>query len=213
MLIEETRQDHVENQILPLVKMKSHKRKASDVLDEQSNLDQTLKNNTTYVVNLEKKYSDGSVFKRLFDLNLDNKLLIFLTLSFGCACGIFFPLFALFFGEILDVLNEPFRSDYRERCDYICMWFLIIAVLSLLTRVIEFYAASALGEATTKKVRTQLYHKILMMDMTWFDNPRNSAGALTTKLQADVSLINQLIGSIMSIMLESMASLITGNLF
>ena len=62
----------------------------------------------------------------------------------------------------------------------------------------------------TEKVRNQTYHKILKMPIPWFDKPKNASGSLSARLASDCHTINGLITTFLSILVQSLTTLIAG---
>ena len=51
---------------------------------------------------------------------------------------------------------------------------------------------------------------MLKMPIPWFDVPRNNAGTLAARLSTDCQIVNSLITTYISILVESLSSLLTG---
>ena len=66
------------------------------------------------------------------------------------------------------------------------------------------------GEYITKKIRLEVYSKILKMPIPWFEVPHNSSGALSARLASDCVNVNTLTTSLIAVGLQSLSTLITG---
>lgn len=51
------------------------------------------------------------------------------------------------------------------------------------------YAFAKSGEMLTRRLRKVGFHTMLKQEIGWFDDPRNSPGALTTRLATDASMV------------------------
>lgn len=62
-----------------------------------------------------------------------------------------------------------------------------VCVYSIL--VFQGYAFSCSGELLTRRLRKMGFQAMLQQEIGWFDDPRNSPGALTTRLATDASMV------------------------
>ena len=62
----------------------------------------------------------------------------------------------------------------------------------------------------TQKVRNETYIKILKMPIPWFDESKNASGALSARLASDCKTINGLITTFVSIVIQSITTLVAG---
>ena len=69
---------------------------------------------------------------------------------------------------------------------------------------------SYVGERLTLKLRSDTFRKLLRMPISFFDEPKNNAGTLTSRLSVDCKLINGLTSSMIGINLANFASLVCG---
>lgn len=51
------------------------------------------------------------------------------------------------------------------------------------------YAFGKSGELLTRRLRKVGFQAMLKQEVGWFDDPRNSPGALTTRLATDASMV------------------------
>uniref|UniRef100_A0A8C4HD54 Bile salt export pump n=1 Tax=Dicentrarchus labrax TaxID=13489 RepID=A0A8C4HD54_DICLA len=109
--------------------------------------------------------------------------------SFGAAInGGVNPVYSLLFSQILAV-RFKFRSDLIEKgLNSLCCYsgfnkkyFLCVCLQS--------YAFSKSGELLTRRLRRLGFHAMLGQEIGWFDDHRNSPGALTTRLATDASQV------------------------
>ena len=49
---------------------------------------------------------------------------------------------------------------------------------------------SVAGERLTLRLRSETFHAILKQDISWFDDQRNSTGALVTRLANDAAQVD-----------------------
>ncbi|KAM7316122.1 hypothetical protein ACRRTK_024802 [Alexandromys fortis] len=66
------------------------------------------------------------------------------------------------------------------------------------------------GEILTKRLRYNVFKSMLRQDMSWFDDHRNSTGALTTRLASDAADVKGAVGSRLAVTTQNVANLGTG---
>uniref|UniRef100_A0A8C4HED8 Bile salt export pump n=1 Tax=Dicentrarchus labrax TaxID=13489 RepID=A0A8C4HED8_DICLA len=135
--------------------------------------------------------------------------------SFGAAInGGVNPVYSLLFSQILAV-RFKFRSDLiekdpvaqRKEIDGICLFFVMVGVVSFFTQMLQSYAFSKSGELLTRRLRRLGFHAMLGQEIGWFDDHRNSPGALTTRLATDASQVQGATGSQIGMIVNSLTNI------
>ncbi|KAK3161655.1 hypothetical protein QOZ80_1BG0079810 [Eleusine coracana subsp. coracana] len=74
----------------------------------------------------------------------------------------------------------------------------------------EYFLFAIAGGKLIKRIRTISFQSILRQEVSWFDNPSNSSGALGTRLSVDALNVRRLVGDNLALIVQSVASLTTG---
>lgn len=98
----------------------------------------------------------------------------------------------------------------KEEADMHALYFFIIGCAAFGLWAIQSFCFSYVGERLTLKIRSDTFRKLLRMPIPFFDEPKNNAGTLTSRLSVDCKLINGLTSSIIGINIYNLASLICG---
>uniref|UniRef100_A0A8K9Y170 Bile salt export pump n=1 Tax=Oncorhynchus mykiss TaxID=8022 RepID=A0A8K9Y170_ONCMY len=104
------------------------------------------------------------------------------------------PVYSLLFSQILATFSIPDPEAQRREINGICMFFVLVGVTSFITQMLQGYAFSKSGELLTRRLRRMGFHAMLGQEVGWFDDHRNSPGALTTRLATDASQVQGISG-------------------
>ena len=99
------------------------------------------------------------------------------------------------------MIDEGFRSGSAGDIDRAFLLLFVVAVALAVATAARFFFVSLLGERVVADLRTQLYAHLINLDAGFHD--RSRSGELVSRLTADVELIRNIIGSVMSIALRS----------
>uniref|UniRef100_A0A4W5MM91 Bile salt export pump n=1 Tax=Hucho hucho TaxID=62062 RepID=A0A4W5MM91_9TELE len=116
------------------------------------------------------------------------------------------PVYSLLFSQIL-TFSIPDPEAQRREINGICMFFVLVGVTSFITQMLQGYAFSKSGELLTRRLRRMGFHAMLGQEVGWFDDHRNSPGALTTRLATDASQVQGATGSQIGMIVNSLTNI------
>ncbi|XP_077010189.1 bile salt export pump isoform X2 [Tamandua tetradactyla] len=117
------------------------------------------------------------------------------------------PLYAFLFSQILGTFSLPDKEEQRSQIHAVCLLFVALGIASLCTQFLQGYTFAKSGELLTKRLRKFGFKAILGQDIGWFDDSRNSPGALTTRLATDASQVQGAAGSQIGMMVNSFTNI------
>ncbi|XP_058156668.1 bile salt export pump isoform X2 [Dasypus novemcinctus] len=117
------------------------------------------------------------------------------------------PLYAYLYSEILGTFSIPDREEQRSQIHGICVLFVVVGLASFCTQFLQGYTFAKSGELLTKRLRKYGFKAMLGQDIGWFDDLRNSSGALTTRLATDASQVQGAAGSQIGMIVNSFANI------
>ncbi|XP_039997875.1 bile salt export pump-like isoform X2 [Xiphias gladius] len=117
------------------------------------------------------------------------------------------PVYSLLFSQILATFSVTDPVAQREEIDSICLFFVMVGVVSFFTQMLQGYAFSKAGELLTRRLRRLGFHAMLGQEIGWFDDHRNSPGALTTRLATDASQVQGATGSQIGMIVNSLTNI------
>ncbi|XP_032093915.1 ATP-dependent translocase ABCB1 isoform X1 [Thamnophis elegans] len=120
------------------------------------------------------------------------------------------PAFSIIFSEIIGIFAIEDPKYLREKSNLYSLLFLVLGIVSFITFFLQGFSFGRAGEILTMKLRYMGFKAILRQDISWFDNPKNSTGALTTRLANDASEVKGAAGERLGMIAQNIANLGTG---
>ncbi|BFG05140.1 multidrug resistance protein homolog 49 [Drosophila madeirensis] len=132
----------------------------------------------------------------------------------GCIASVLhgatFPLWGLFFGDFFGVLSNGDDDVVRAEVINIACIFIGIGVLAGLGTMLQTYMFTTAGVKMTTRLRNRAFGTIVAQDIAYFDNERNSVGALCSRLASDCSNVQGATGARVGVMLQAVSTLVIG---
>eukprot|EP01135_Chromosphaera_perkinsii_P004635 Nk52_evm28s292 gene=Nk52_evmTU28s292 len=148
-------------------------------------------------------------FKRLYEYNKPERMYILIGVVCALGTGCIMPAFAVIFSEMVNVLNKP-ADEVESDSVFWSMMFLVIAVGASICYFVQVYFLTLAGAKLTSRLREMTFDTMIKMDISWFDMPENSSGALTAKLASDATLVEGALGQRLALAFSILASIIVG---
>lgn len=146
-------------------------------------------------------------FFHVMRLNLSE--LPFIVLGVICATinGAMQPLFAILFSKIITVFANPDKEFVRQQSTFFSLMFAVIGGVAFVTMFLQGFCFGKSGEILTLKLRLKAFTAIMRQDLGWFDDPKNSVGALTTRLATDAAQVQGATGTRLATFAQNIANL------
>ncbi|KAE8596138.1 hypothetical protein XENTR_v10015982 [Xenopus tropicalis] len=116
------------------------------------------------------------------------------------------PAFAIIFSKIIGVFAGP-ASEMRAKSTMYSLLFLALGGISFITFFLQGFTFGKAGEILTKRLRLWSFKSMLRQEIGWFDDTKNSTGALTTRLATDASQVQGATGSRLALLAQNIANL------
>uniref|UniRef100_A0A8R7P8S3 ABC transporter B family member 4 n=3 Tax=Triticum urartu TaxID=4572 RepID=A0A8R7P8S3_TRIUA len=170
--------------------------------------------NETHGENQEEQSGDGEVSKKapMVRLALLNKPEVpFLLLGSLAAAvhGVFFPVFGLILSGAIKAFYEP-PDKLKKDTSFWGLMCVLMGIISIIAIPAEFFLFGLAGGKLIERIRALSFQSIVHQEVAWFDDPRNSSGALGARLSIDASNVRRLVGDNLSLMVQIISTLVTG---
>ncbi|KAL5491961.1 hypothetical protein EMCRGX_G017341 [Ephydatia muelleri] len=126
----------------------------------------------------------------------------------GCmGAGAVMPAISIFFGKLLAVFANP-PEMVLSRVHPWAGLFLVLAFVTGTANFLKVVFFTVSGERLTARLRSESFHAMLKQEIGWFDNERNSTGALVTRLSNDAAQVEGATGTPLGTLLETFFGLV-----
>ncbi|KAI0212568.1 ATP-dependent translocase ABCB1 [Lamellibrachia satsuma] len=120
------------------------------------------------------------------------------------------PCFAILFSEFLDVFRLTDMGEQERLSNLYALLFFVIAIVTGIAMFFQIFLFSVSAECLTLRLRRIVFKGLLHQEIGYFDDPRRSTGALTTRLSTDASAVHGASGIKLASTLQGAVSVVTG---
>ncbi|CAF4162428.1 unnamed protein product, partial [Adineta steineri] len=156
---------------------------------------------------------EHAVFLRLLSMNKPE----WFSLLVGSIASIINGVSVLLFAYLIAHTIHHFTDcDYNERRRKVFMFCLLLVLMGLLIwtfRYIQYTAFAISGSRLTERIRSKAFECLLRQEVAYFDRPENSTGAICARLFTDASAVQQMTGTRLGVICETLALICFGVLF
>ncbi|KAK3413325.1 hypothetical protein EUGRSUZ_I01893 [Eucalyptus grandis] len=116
------------------------------------------------------------------------------------------PVFAFMMGLMISVFFLTDHDEIKEKTRTYTLCFAGFFMISLLINTSQHYNFAYVGEYLTKRIREMMLAKILTFEVGWFDQDKNSSGAVCSRLAKDINVVRSLVGDQMSLLVQAISA-------
>lgn len=80
----------------------------------------------------------------------------------------------------------------------------------MIFKATEMAIFTYIGEKVTRKIRLEVFAKMLKLPILWFEKPKNAVGSLTSRLAIDSKQVNEMTTTYVSVIIQMLSTLIAG---
>ncbi|XP_018348574.1 PREDICTED: multidrug resistance protein homolog 49-like isoform X2 [Trachymyrmex septentrionalis] len=156
----------------------------------------------------EKPYD--APMMRIFGLNKPEWPLNLIGCLAAATVGASFPAFAILFGDIYGVLNLPDAEEVMKETIFLSILFIVVGLITGIGTFLQMHMFGLAGVRMTTRIRKMTFSAMLKQDMGWYDEDKNSVGALCARLSSDAAAVQGATGTRIGSMLQAFSTLVIG---
>ncbi|XP_022754975.1 putative ABC transporter B family member 8 [Durio zibethinus] len=119
------------------------------------------------------------------------------------AFGAVQPVYALNVGGMISAFFAKSHQEMQSRIRTYAMTFSLLALFSIILNLIQHYNFAYMGERLTRRIRKRMLEKMLSFEAAWFDEEKNSSGALCSSLSNQASMVKTLVADRISLLVQT----------
>lgn len=153
--------------------------------------------------------ADRGILRRAFVFNIGELHWILFGMMGAAIAGAAFPVMAIVFSEVINVMVDEARNTNEEIRKW-CFYFVAIGGGAFVGHFVQLACLGISGEVLTRKLRRLCFRQILKQEMGFFDEKKNSLGALTTRLATEATMVKGVTGDTLGTLTFAFSTVITG---
>ncbi|XP_059178859.1 ATP-dependent translocase ABCB1-like [Physella acuta] len=155
-----------------------------------------------------KSMSTGEIFLRLIKLNSPEWIFILFGTLASIVCGAVMPLWSNLFAQFSKILSYPDKQEQETSLNTLCLLVVGLGILNFIGKFLQEVMFCVSGESLTTRLRDIFFRSSLRQKMSWFDDPRNATGVLTTRLATEASRVQEILISTMGLTINSVSVIV-----
>ncbi|MBA0779108.1 hypothetical protein Gotri_003389 [Gossypium trilobum] len=147
--------------------------------------------------------------RRLANLNKPEVPVLLIGSIAAAVHGLVFPIFGLLFSSAIKTFYEP-PSKLLKDSKVWAVSYVGMGVVILLVGPMQNFFYGVAGGKLIQRIRSLTFEKVVHQNISWFDDPENSSGAIGARLSTDASTVRNLVGDSLALIVQNIATIIAG---
>ncbi|XP_075667079.1 ABC transporter B family member 9-like [Castanea sativa] len=123
--------------------------------------------------------------------------------------GVIFPIFGLLLSSSIDMFFKP-PKQLEKDSRFWALVYVGLGCVSLIALPGQSYFFGVAGGKLIERIRSLTFEKVVYQQISWFDEPAHSSGAVGARLSTDASTIRSLIGDALALIVQNIATVLAG---
>ncbi|CAF0897167.1 unnamed protein product [Adineta steineri] len=153
---------------------------------------------------------EKSVFVRLLKMNSPEWIFILIGCFVCLLGGLRGPVFSILFAKIINEFNDCKYTDIRRRVLITSGLFIITGAIFMIFHFFQFVAFGIAGAKLVSRIRSKAFACFLRQEVAYFDRSENSSGAICTQLSSNAAAIEDMVGTRLGVICETLSLSVFG---
>ena len=156
------------------------------------------------------KISFMRLFARLIKLNGKHWKWYILGVIGAICSGAIYPALAILFGHVINDFTIQDPNELKAALNHKSLFYFIVAIIAAIAIWFQNAAFSRTGWELTAILRTRLFAAVMRHDIEWFDEEKNSTGAVTSNISDWPQKVQGLFGVTLGSIIQSLFTVLVG---
>eukprot|EP00258_Populus_trichocarpa_P011794 XP_002320938.3 ABC transporter B family member 11 [Populus trichocarpa] len=142
---------------------------------------------------------------RLASLNKPEIPVLIIGTIAACIHGTILPIYGTLMSKAIKTFFLP-PHELRKDSKFWAVMFMVLGVAAFVVIPVRSYFFSVAGCKLIQRIRSMCFEKVVNMEVSWFDEPQHSSGAIGARLAADASIVRSLVGDQLASTVQNIAT-------
>ncbi|CAF1372782.1 unnamed protein product [Adineta steineri] len=120
------------------------------------------------------------------------------------------PVFSILFAKIINEFNDCKYADVRRRVLITSSLFILLGAVFMILHFFQFVTFGIAGAKLVSRIRSKAFACFLRQEVAYFDRPENSSGAICTQLSSNAAAIEDMVGTRLGVICETLSMSVFG---
>ncbi|XP_057764050.1 ABC transporter B family member 9-like [Salvia miltiorrhiza] len=123
--------------------------------------------------------------------------------------GLVFLMFGLLLSTAIRIFFEP-PNQLSKDSKFWALMMVVLGLSTLLALPVQNYFFGVAGGKLIQRICSMSFKKVVHQEISWFDDPANSSGAIGARLSSDASTVRSLVGDALGLIAQNISTCIAG---
>ncbi|KAJ6940724.1 ABC transporter B family member 11-like [Populus alba x Populus x berolinensis] len=142
---------------------------------------------------------------RLASLNKPEIPVLIIGTIAACIHGTILPIYGTLMSKAIKTFFEP-APILKKDSKFWALMFMTLGVAAFVVIPVRSYFFSVAGCKLIQRIRSMCFERVVNMEVSWFDEPEHSSGAIGSRLAADASIVRSLVGDQLAAIVQNIAT-------
>ncbi|CAN0853736.1 ABC transporter B family member 9 [Linum grandiflorum] len=121
--------------------------------------------------------------------------------------GVIFPVFGLLLSNAIKMFFEP-PHQLKKDSSFWGLMYVVIGGVNFVALPAQHCFFGIAGGKLIERIRSLTFERVVHQEISWFDDPANSSGAVGSRLSTDASAIRSLVGDALGLLAQNLATIL-----
>ncbi|XP_057464862.1 ABC transporter B family member 9-like isoform X2 [Actinidia eriantha] len=156
----------------------------------------------------QEKRREVSIWRLAYLNKPELQVLLLGSIAAGLS-GVVFPMFGVLLSTAIKIFYEP-RSELDKNSRFWALVYVGLGIGTLIVVPLQNYFFGVAGGKLIQRIRYLSFQKVVHQEISWFDDPQNSSGAIGARLSTDASIVRSLVGDALAQIVQNFSTVMAG---